>query len=182
PQNSPGQMLRRRHHPQTQDTRKTKGRQKANEAHRASRYSARSVSGGAEGGRGGIVSSSLGSLQSQNYLQRNPSAAEAAIDFARRTARVEQAAGERRLPANFCRTGAKVRLDLWTTYAALKRRSSTSAHNFVIFPQLSKPWPFKAMMSRQFLMCFRPTSSAREASASARLPHIRNTLNPAFLA
>src|SRR3989442_2626651 len=84
---------------QTQAARKTKGRQKANEAHRASRYSARSVSGGAEGGRGGIVSSSLGSLQSQNYLQRNPSAAEAAIDFAHGSSRLWEKGDRQRTSA-----------------------------------------------------------------------------------
>src|SRR5947209_20370848 len=96
-------MLRRRHHPQAQAPRKAERGQEAHEAHRASRYSARSVSGGAEGGRGGIANSSARLLQSHNYLQCNHSAAEAAIDFARRTARVEQAVGEWRSPTNFCR-------------------------------------------------------------------------------
>ena len=44
-----GQVLRRRHHTQTQAPRKAEGRQKAHEASRASRHPARSLPGGAKG-------------------------------------------------------------------------------------------------------------------------------------
>ncbi len=49
------QVLRRRHHPQTQAAGKTKRRQEAHEAHRPRGYSAGSVPGGAEGGRRGMT-------------------------------------------------------------------------------------------------------------------------------
>ena len=55
------------------------------------------------------MSSSLGSLQSQNYLQRNPSAAEAAIDFAHGSSRLREKGDRQRTSAG---RALKARLDL----------------------------------------------------------------------
>ena len=51
-QERPGQVLRRRHHPQTQAARKTKRRQKAHEAHRASGHPTGGIPGRAKSRRG----------------------------------------------------------------------------------------------------------------------------------
>src|SRR5579864_1166870 len=48
-------MLRRRHHPQTQASRKAERRQKAHEAHRPRGHSAGGVPGGAESGGGRVI-------------------------------------------------------------------------------------------------------------------------------
>src|SRR5205823_9589923 len=112
-QKRPRQMLRRRHHPQTQAARKTKRRQKTHEADWAGGHPPGGVFGGAQGGRGGIANSSARLLQSHNYLQCNPSAAEAAIDFAHGSSRLREKSGLK-IKARFSAGPAEVRWRLPT--------------------------------------------------------------------